>query len=137
MLLAAISDSTIAVLALIAGPLGAYIGISRRLSGKIGTSEAADLWAESKSLREDANNKLTASNDRVLALELRVRDVEKENSALTRENIDLMRKMSVDETDIQALRSRVEQLERENSDLRDLVNTLQRSTSGGSAAADD
>lgn len=136
-MLAALSDSTIAILALIVGPLGAYIGISRRLSGKIGTSEAADLWAESKSLREDAAQKLAISDNRVSALEVRVRELERDNTTLSRENFDLVRKQSVDETDIKALRSRIETLERENADLREQVHTLQRAQERGSATQDD
>ncbi|HMS83607.1 MAG TPA: hypothetical protein PKD12_08155 [Nitrospira sp.] len=136
-MLAAISDSTIAVLALIVGPLGAYIGVSRRLSGKIGTSEAADLWAESKSLREDASAKLARCDERVVGLEVRVRDLEKDNTTLSRENLDLMRKVNADETDIQTLRARVELLERENEELHALVNTLRQSQDRGSATSND
>lgn len=134
---AALSDSAFAIVALIVGPLFAYIGISRRLSGKIGTSEAADLWAESRSLREDAAQKLALSEGRINVLEVRVRELEKDNTRLSEKNFELVQKISVDEMDIKALRSRIEALERENANLRDLVSRLQRSQERDSSTPDD
>jgi chromosome segregation ATPase len=92
------------------GPLIAYLGASRKLSGKIGTSEASDLWAESSRIRDDYRERLDKSNVRQAELEARVAKCEGENNSLMRDNI--------------ALRARVETLERENANLRSHVEKL-------------
>lgn len=61
--------TTVAVAIALLGPLGAYIVAARRLSGKIGTSEASDLWAESASIRRDYAQRLEIANERIEVLE--------------------------------------------------------------------
>jgi chromosome segregation ATPase len=92
------------------GPLIAYLGASRKLSGKIGTSEAADLWAESKNIRDDYRDRLDASNLRFAKCEERIAVLESEKNGLVSENFEL--------------RARIDTLERENANLRTHVEKL-------------
>lgn len=115
--------ATIAV-ALVAA-LGTYLAAARRLSGKIGTSEAGELWAESKAIRDDYARRQAAADVRAADLEKRVAQLERDNNALSRENIDLVRKIVEYEAVIADLRGRLDALERENKDLRDLVTAFQ------------
>ena len=62
------------VVALIA-PIGAYILAARKMSGKIATSEATDLWAESRSIREWALQRIEAADKEILDLRASLRDV--------------------------------------------------------------
>lgn len=48
---------------------------ARRFSGKVGSSEAAQLWAESRAIRQEAQ-------ERILDLEKRVKELEHENYKL-------------------------------------------------------
>jgi FtsZ-binding cell division protein ZapB len=89
------------------GPLVAYLGASRKLSGKIDTSEAADLWLESSRIRDDYRNRLDKANVRIVELETRVAHLEGENNSLVRENI--------------SLHARIDTLERENSNLKEQI----------------
>jgi hypothetical protein len=67
----------IAAAAAILGPLVAYIVAARRFSGKIETTEAAELWAESRSIRD-------WSQARIRELEQRVETLEAEGGELRR-----------------------------------------------------
>lgn len=100
----------LAVAAVVLAPLVGYLAASRRLSGKIGTSDADALWDESKSIREDYRAQLNNANQRVLALEARVARCEATNTEVVRENIALQRRIDV--------------LERENADLRGEIERL-------------
>lgn len=77
----------VALVVAIVGPLATYVTASRKLSGKIGTSEAGDLWAESRAMRDEYR-------ERTAALEARVAKLEQANADLTRENDDLKRQLS-------------------------------------------
>jgi hypothetical protein len=67
--LAAIDPAvTIAVLAAAIGPIGAYLVAARRLSGKINNSDAEQLWAESKAIRDWSNDRLNAQDMEIRSL---------------------------------------------------------------------
>jgi septal ring factor EnvC (AmiA/AmiB activator) len=100
----------VAVLAVIFAPLVAYIAASRKLSGKIGTSEASDLWTESKNIRDDYRTRIDQANMRQAELEARVAKLESQNNDLTRENLQL--------------RNRIDVLERENAELKEQIADL-------------
>ena len=74
-------------------PVGAYLLAARKMSGKIGTSDAGQLWQESKAIREDYRSQLLQSNERALSLEIRMAKAETANSDLRRENDELRRKI--------------------------------------------
>lgn len=100
------------------GVLGTYIGVSRRLSGKINTSEADSLWKESASIREGLNKRLAE-------LESRVAKLEGINTALREENLILKADKIHLEATIESLRTRCEAIEHERDLLR---RTLRRVT---------
>ena len=52
--------------------LGGWLVKARQLSGKIETSEAADLWAESAAIRADCWRQLELARERIAALEKRL-----------------------------------------------------------------
>lgn len=78
----------IAITAAVAGPLAAWITAARKLSGKIDTTDADQLWAESASIREDYRSQLLSRDQRISSLEARVASLEQENNALVRENLN-------------------------------------------------
>jgi membrane protein YqaA with SNARE-associated domain len=67
--------ATLAIIAAVAGSLVTWLVAVRRFSGKVETSEARDLWAESAAIRE-------WSRRRIEDLEARVETLEGENSRL-------------------------------------------------------
>lgn len=84
----------VALAAAVVGPLAAYITATRKLSGKIGTSEAGQLWQESKAIRDDYRDRLVQTDARTAALEARVASLEKLNNDLMRENADLRQRVT-------------------------------------------
>jgi chromosome segregation ATPase len=100
--------------------LGAYLAATRRLSGKIGTSDAAELWRESASIRDDYRERLAVAERRVLSLEERVAMLERDNNALTRENGALASSVSSHEATVAFLRARLTMLDTENATLREV-----------------
>lgn len=73
-----VTPSVVAIIVGLAAPVISYLIAARRFSGKIETTEARDLWAESKSIRD-------WSRKRIESLEERVLDLEKENRNLRAE----------------------------------------------------
>jgi uncharacterized protein YceH (UPF0502 family) len=69
--------AVIAAAAAILGPLVAYVVAARRFSGKIETTEASELWAESRSIRD-------WSQKRIQELEARIRTLEADGAELRR-----------------------------------------------------
>ena len=68
---------------------GAYLASVRKLSGKIGTSEASDLWEESADIRKDYRAQLLMEQQRTARLEQRVDKLEDVNNLLMLDNRDL------------------------------------------------
>jgi len=82
-------------------PLVTFFVTARRLSGKVATSEAKDLWVESRSIREDLNrrneylcSKLDDCETHIAKLEHRVLELERANSILEMENRRLKEKLN-------------------------------------------
>lgn len=74
----------VAVGVALVGSLGTYLAVVRKLSGKIGTSEAASLWEESAAIRADYREQLAAAARRSAVLEQRVARCDRENRELRR-----------------------------------------------------
>lgn len=75
----------IAIIGALAGPIVAYIVAARRFSGKIETTEAKELWEESKAIRDWSQRRIEALENRVLALEEENRQLRSElNGRLSR-----------------------------------------------------
>jgi hypothetical protein len=83
----------LAVVAAISAPIGAYFVAARQFSGKIETSDAAELWEESRSIREWSAKRMGELNELVGSLEVRVRDLEIHNGNLEIENRRLAREL--------------------------------------------
>jgi predicted RNase H-like nuclease (RuvC/YqgF family) len=66
----------IAVAAAILGPLLTYLAAAKRLSGRINTSEATSLWAESAAMRQDYLARITQLNGTIQRCEARVQELE-------------------------------------------------------------
>jgi len=121
-------DPILGVIAVaVAGPLVTYLLAARRLSGRVGSSEASELWAESRSIREWSQARIEALNVEVEVLRTRIGLVEQQNDALARENGQLMQQIrdlssTITElraeivaltTELKAARARVVELEAE------------------------
>lgn len=94
-----------------AAALVAYLTMNRKLSGKIDTTEASELWAESARMRDDYRGQIAALAARVDKLEKMNSDLVKENSELARENQRLTRKVEALELENARLAERVAELE--------------------------
>lgn len=52
----------------IVGPVGAYLVAARKMSGKIATTEATQLWAESASIREWSAARIDKCDQEIIRL---------------------------------------------------------------------
>jgi chromosome segregation ATPase len=87
-------DATLAVvLVAFFSPLVTYLVTARKLSGKIKNSEATELWAESRSIREWSVARVKELDDHIDELELRLKEVELANSDLAKDNRELTREV--------------------------------------------
>lgn len=118
------------ILAASVAAIGAYIAASRRLSGKIDTSEAGQLWAESASIREDYRNRISIAEARTLSLEQRVATLERDNSELARENGSLSARNLLLQHKMDELRGRFDDLEEKNMLLRETIAALREREQG-------
>lgn len=81
------STPVLAAVALaIVGPLLTYLGVVRKLSGKIATSDASQLWKESAAMRDDYRKQLVALNEVIGSLRERLAVLEASNERLTESN---------------------------------------------------
>lgn len=99
-------DPILGVIAVaIIGPLGTYLIAARRLSGKIGSSEASELWQESRSMRDWSQAQIESLTARIAAVERQNATLSDANAALVKQIRDLSellgaaRKEIVDLTD--------------------------------------
>lgn len=81
-----LDPNAITLIAALAGPIVAYLVAARQFSGKIETSNAKELWEESRSIRE-------WSQERVKELRAEVARCERRIGALERENQDLKQEL--------------------------------------------
>lgn len=65
------------------GPLVTYLVAARKLSGRIGSSDATELWQESRSIRD-------WSKAQIEMLTARIAAVEEQNATLASANADLV-----------------------------------------------
>lgn len=108
----------VAVAAVLVGPLVGYLTASRKLSGKIGTSDATELWAASKEMRHEYRDDLASANKRLAALEGRLATVEQDNHVLANENLLLKRQVDLLRHEKEDLQRKVTELERELHDAK-------------------
>jgi len=108
-----------ALIAAIVSPLITYIAANRKLSGKISTSEAESLWAESASIREDYRTRLDQANKRITDLEMRFTESDQRGNELERQNIELISELSRKDRTLESVRE-------ENVELLKQVSMLKR-----------
>lgn len=106
-----------ALVTAVGAPLAAYLAALRRLSGKVGTSDAAQLWEESRAIRDWATKRIEELNTLVERLERKVSDLEGGNNALARENGHLTTMLEEHERTIGSLRQQVSRLSSDNARL--------------------
>jgi peptidoglycan hydrolase CwlO-like protein len=87
--------------------LGTYLVAARRLSGKVGSSEAAELWEESRSIRKWGGERIAELNRVVEKLETRVGFVETQNNDLAKENSNLVQQIRDLSSTITELRAEI------------------------------
>lgn len=83
----------LAIAAIILAPLGAYLVAARQFSGKIKTSDASDLWEESRSIRNWSQGRINELTELVDKLEKRIKTVEETNDTLVLENAHLLQQV--------------------------------------------
>ena len=76
------------VVALLA-PLFAYLGIARKLSGRIVHSDAAQLWEEARVMREEYRERALECEQEIKKLRNEIETCTARNTILRRENRDL------------------------------------------------
>jgi chromosome segregation ATPase len=123
--IAAIDPVVGIIIAAVVGPLGAYLLAARKLSGKVATSDASELWAESKSIRQWSTARIEALDMEVSLLRTRVGLVEQQNDALARENSRLMEQIHDLNETITTLREEIVALTGELRSSRERVKELE------------
>lgn len=94
--------------------LATYLVAARNLSGRIKNSDASELWAESRSIREWSTERVRELDEHIDRLEDRLGIVEKANHALTEENMRLNRELF-------ELRNNLHDLQTQNGSLMRLL----------------
>ena len=107
-----------AIIAALVGALGTYLAVVRRLSGKITTSAAEELWNESRSIREDLQTRNQFLTEKIDRCEARIEKLEADNRKLYLENGRLKDMIEQHEETIKVLREEVHDLREENRALR-------------------
>lgn len=124
MIIAAIDPVVGIVLAALVGALSTYLVSARTLSGKIKNSDAEELWAESRSIREWSTSRVKDLNEHVEELERRLATIEQANSELAKENRAQSRTIYDCRNEIHGLQTANIGLTKELEQERALVNKL-------------
>jgi hypothetical protein len=103
----------IVITAAIAALFG-FLGVAYKLSGRIATTEAGQLWAEAEKMRLEYREEIGRLQAVVDRFELRVKELEKRNNYLVGDNLNLSKKVQEHEQTISTLRSQVNDLGLEN-----------------------
>lgn len=98
------------ILALIA-PVGAYALAVRRMSGRVNTSTATELWQEASDIRIEQRVQGEKSFERIVNLEKRVANLEGINTGLVRTNFELQNRIIELETLVKTLYNTIEDLQ--------------------------
>lgn len=107
--LAAVDPAAILAVSLV-GPLITYLVATRRFSGKISSSDATELWRESKEIRDWGTSRIAELNATVGTLEQRITKCERQNDVLLRENDELRRQIRLQASIIEDCRAEVVRL---------------------------
>jgi regulator of replication initiation timing len=110
----------------VVGALIAYVVANHRFSGQVETSEAKDLWNESREIRRDYLRRIEELNDVVRKCSERIDELEERNQRLYLENGNLKRMIEQHERTIEELRDHIHRLGKDNDLLRDENDKLRR-----------
>lgn len=124
MIFAAIDPVVGIVFSAIVAAIGTYLVSARTLSGKIKNSDAEELWAESRSIREWSTSRVKELNEHVEQLEQRLAAIELANSELAKENRAQSRTIYDLRNEIHGLQTQIISLTKELEDERTLVSRL-------------
>lgn len=72
----------VALIIAVIGPLFAYLAAARKLSGKIETSEAADLWEEAARLRQEYKDEIRELREQLDNCSNEIKKMKEENKML-------------------------------------------------------
>ena len=107
-----INPTLLAIIAVIVGPLVTYLIAARKVSGRIKDSDATELWAESKAIREWSAKRIKELDDHIDKIQQHLDRVEKANGSLTKENHKLTQ-------EIDALRGTIQELQKQQDRFED------------------
>lgn len=123
------------IVTVLLAPAAAYLTVVRRLSGKIGTTEASRLWDASEEMRKEYREEIERLQGVIDRMEKRIDDVESVNAELRTKNGDLHRMIELHEQTIADLRAQVQELrsrnrvvEEENVDLKRRIEEVENGT---------
>lgn len=110
-------STVLAIAALLVGALATYLGVVRRLSGRIKTTDASKLWDEATAMRREYREEIERMQKVINSLTTRLDEVEVVNGDLHLKNGELKKKLETQEREIEALKIQVGDLESHNQDL--------------------
>lgn len=88
-----------------------YLLAARKMSGKIGTSDADKLWLEAGEIRDDYRRRLIQADERALNLEMRMANVEGRNNELEAKTQQLNNELEACKRVGERMRARIAELE--------------------------
>lgn len=106
---------------------GTYWGVVRKLSGKITTSEASQLWAESSAIRTDYRDENVRLYDRLVLAEARIAKMESNAEELRQLNRELQKICDRLTAELEAVKKENELLRAENKALLARIDGLEES----------
>ena len=105
------------LLSIIGGAFAAAIGyltIVRKLSGRIQTTEAAQLWAEADKMRQEYREEIARMQGVIDRYEVRLKEIDGRNKGLADDNYKMTQTIATHERTIAELREQVNELSLEN-----------------------
>jgi chromosome segregation ATPase len=114
------------IIAAMLGAMGSYLAVARKLSGKINTSDATELWNESRSIREWSADRIATLTSQVSELEHRVEVVEGYNLTLVTEKQKLLERIQELQTELVASRNTTAILTRQLNQADDHIEKLEQ-----------
>lgn len=106
-----------AIIAAFGGVVG-YLGLVRRLSGRIATTEAGRLWEEADRMRHEYREEIARMQGVIDRYEKRLQEIEQRNTKLAKENYALTEKVKECEATIGKLKAELSDLSLENQRVR-------------------
>jgi septal ring factor EnvC (AmiA/AmiB activator) len=82
------------VFAALVAPVGAYFLAAHKMSGKINTSEAQQLWEESRAIRDWSSQEIQSLRAALSEAMSRISHLEEQNRELTEQNASLSKSLS-------------------------------------------